>query len=86
MRCMECRGKTKVHKTVKRHELYVLRTRECLACGDRVKTLEMHVFMPMAQAVLHTNMIHRCERAVNQFNKVWRKAKEQATRYRLVKR
>ena len=50
MRCTECNGDTKVHRTVKRHDFFVVRTRECLRCAHRTKTVEMYSFMPMAQA------------------------------------
>ena len=81
MRCIQCKGDTRVHKTVRRHELYVLRTRECLRCGHRAKTLEMHSFMPMAQAVLQARTFNRRQRAIDQFNKAWAAAKGRAARY-----
>lgn len=83
MRCIQCKGDTRVHKTVIRHQLYVLRTRECLRCGHRAKTLEIHSFMPMAQAVLHVRAFDRCQGAIDHLNKVWAAAKGRAARYNL---
>ena len=85
MGCIQCKGDTKVHKTVKNHDFYVLRTRECLRCGHRFKTLEIFQSMPMTQAVEQMKLMNRCQEAVEHFNQVWAKTKEHAARYKLLK-
>ena len=83
MRCTECGGDTKVHRTVKRHDFFIVRTRECLRCAHRTKTVEMYSFMPMAQAVVQVQKMARCQKALD---KRWKAAMNHANRYKLLNR
>ena len=86
MRCTQCKGDTKVHRTLKNHDYYVVRTRECLRWGHRTKTVEMYSFMPMAQAVEHMRLINRCQQALDNLIKVWTTARDHAARYNMLVR
>ena len=86
MRCTECSGDTKVHRTVKSHDFFVVHTRECLRCAHRTKTVEMYSFMPMAQAVVQVTKIAKCQNALDGLNKAWASAMNHASRYNLLRR
>ena len=71
---------------VKSHDFFVVRTRECLRCAHRTKTVEMYSFMPMAQAVTQVQKIAKCQKALDGLNKAWASAMSHASRYNLLRR